>query len=102
MNAPPTSHILKNAWLDIAVTVLIVAAVIFGGEVARWGVVVYTPIMLLLKIAAFKGRHSPARLRPQDAGVPVVVYHFIYAANVGLLVYGALFVSTGWWWVAVC
>jgi hypothetical protein len=94
--------ILKNVWLDLIVTAVIAVAVFTGQEVAYWAVVVYTPFMVLLKIIAFSGRHKPSRFKPQDAGVPLAVYHVLYAANFGLLVFGSLRVSDSWWWMAGC
>ena len=95
-------NLLKKAWLDIAVTALIAVAVFDGNEAAGWAVMIYTPFMVLLKITAFTGRHSPSRIKPQDTGIPVVVYHILYGANLGLLVFGTLRVTTTWWWVAAC
>jgi hypothetical protein len=93
-------EILKNAWIDIAVTALIVLAVVDGSPVATWGIYVYTPIMVLLKLSAFMSRNKPAKFKPQDAGVPIAVYHVLYAVNAGVLLYGALRVDPDWWWVA--
>ena len=92
-------NLLRNAWLDIAVTALIGIAILLDNEPARWAVMVYTPIMVLLKLAAFSGRHSPSRIRAQDAGVPLIVYHILYGANLAMLVYGSIRVSDSWWWV---
>jgi len=95
-------NLLRNAWLDIAVTALIAFAVFDGNEAAQWAIMIYTPFMVLLKISAFTGRHSPSRIKPRDTGIPVVAYHILYGANVGILVFGSLRVSNIWWWVAAC
>lgn len=93
-------NLLKNAWLDIAVTILIGAAVFLDLEAARWAVMIYTPFMVLLKLVAFSGRHSPSRIKPKDAGVPSIVYHILYGANLAMLLFGSVRVSESWWWVA--
>ena len=95
-------NLLKNAWLDITVTALIALAVFLENEAASWAVMIYTPFMVVLKISAFTGRHSPSRLRPRDAGVPLLVYHVLYGANVAILVFGSVRVTNTWWWVAGC
>lgn len=95
-------NLIKNAWLDIAVTVLIAVAVLTGNEITRWAVMVYTPFMVLLKLAALRGSYTPSKIRPKETGVPEMVYHVLYALNVALLVFGGLRVSGTWWWVAAC
>jgi hypothetical protein len=94
--------ILKNNWLDIAVTVAIAVAVFSGNEVLRWVVLIYTPLMLLLKIVAFSNRHSTSRIKPKDSGTPPLFYHILYGVNVAILLYGSLVVSRSWWWVTAC
>lgn len=96
-------EILKNAWFDALVTALIAYAVFVGGsEAVRWAIVVYSPVMLLLKVVAFAGRHKRSPIKPQDPGIPVAVFHVLYAANVAILTYGAIRTSSDWWWVAGC
>jgi hypothetical protein len=91
--------ILRGAWFDIVVTAAITAAVFMDLHVLRWAVMIYTPFILLLKLAAFARRHSPSKFKPQDAGVPTIVYHILYALNAGILVLGAS-KDSEWWWVA--
>lgn len=95
-------NLLKNIWLDLAVTAVIAVAVFLDHEVARWAVMIYTPFMVVLKIASFTTRHSPSRIKTKDLGVPVLVYHVLYGANVALLVFGSLNVRDLWWWFAAC
>jgi len=85
---------LKNALLDIAITVMIALATFGEMQWAWWVVVVYTPFMLLLKIMAFQGRHKRSKIKPTDVGVPTIVYHILYAANVFFAVWDR------WWWMA--
>ena len=87
---------LKNAFLDVAVTIMIGLATFGQMEWARWIVTVYTPLMLLLKLLAYRGARTPSKIKPTDAGVPTVVYHVLYAANV------LISAADRWWWVAAC
>jgi hypothetical protein len=85
---------IKNALLDIAVPVVMLLATVGEMEWAWWIIAIYTPFMLVLKAAAYFGRHSTSKFKPTDAGVPTVVYHVLYAANLLIAAYDR------WWWVA--
>ena len=85
---------IKHTLVDVAVTVLIVLAVTLDLEWARWGVLIYTPLMVILKIVALLGSQSLGQLKPKGDGVPVWFYHALYATNV------LVAVVDGWWIVA--
>ncbi|PSQ68600.1 MAG: hypothetical protein BRD29_03495 [Bacteroidetes bacterium QH_2_67_10] len=85
---------LRNAVVDIAATLVIVAWVAQNWSWAGWAVWVYTPLMLVLKAAALGLGRLLGRANRGD--VPAWFYHFSYAANVVLLLYGAQFVPGRW------
>lgn len=85
---------IKHVWIDIGVTVVLVLATYGNMEWAWWAIAVYTPFMVLLKVAAYAGRHTAKKFRPTDAGVPPVLYHVLYGANVLIAAYDR------WWWMA--
>ncbi len=76
---------IKNILIDLSVTVLIVIATLFGQAWAGWIVVVYTPIMLILKFGAFFSGSFLQQFRRSEADVPSWAYHVIYAVNIVLL-----------------
>ena len=87
---------LKDAIIDIAVTLVIVAYAIWRPEWAWWVIVIYTPLMLLLKLSALS---SPVRALSGKAKVTVPgwFYHVLYAVNVvALLVAEWWIVAAGW------
>jgi hypothetical protein len=94
---------LRNVVVDLVATLVILAWVVQGWDAAGWAVWVYTPLMLVLKVAAL----SLGRLlgRANRGDVPPWFYHFIYAANVALLAYGAQVLASRWvlaaMWVAI-
>ncbi len=95
---------IKHTLVDMAVTTLIVLAVMLDLEWARWGVLIYTPLMVILKIVALLGSRFLGQLKRKDDGVPVWFYHALYAVNVTFSA-GAAFVKAGttahqWWIVA--
>lgn len=81
---------LKNVILDLAVTACILAATVFDQTWAGWVVVIYTPLMLVLKAGVFFMPSVGATARRDD--VPELVYHVLYAVDAGLLL------LHGWWW----
>lgn len=87
---------IKHAWFDIAVTVVIVLATFGDMEWARWAIMVYTPFMLAVRVYAYAMRFSHSKIKASDAGVPPIVYHVLYAANVLVAAYFQ------WWWIAGC
>ena len=95
---------IKNTLVDLAVTVLIVLAVTLDLEWARWGVVIYTPLMVILKIVALLGSQSLGQLKPKGDGVPVWFYHALYGINVvfstGFAVAGGGGNPHQWWMIA--
>lgn len=86
---------LKHVILDLAVTAVILVAVLTGQAWAQWVVWLYTPFMLLLKVGAFFGGSLTAQVRQPD--VPAWFFHGLYAVNVGaLLAYGWWLEGAGW------
>lgn len=94
---------LRNVVVDLVATLVILMWVVQGWDWAGWAVWIYTPLMLVLKIAALTLGRLLGRANRGD--VPAWFYHFVYAANVALLGYGAQYVSGRWilaaMWVAI-
>lgn len=88
---------LKNAVIDIAVTILIVLVTVNAlPEWADWVVLIYTPFILLLKATSFFGgiKVKP----PQGADAPPVwFFHVLYAINVAVLLYSQWWLVGGAW-----
>lgn len=75
---------LKHVVVDVTVTLLIVYAATGGAGWARWIVLVYTPFMLVLRVASLLGR-MPAQRRPHGGeAVPIAFYHLLFALNVAV------------------
>ena len=86
---------LKHVVIDLAVTLVIVVAVVTGQAWAQWIVWIYTPFMLFLKLGALFGGSLTAQIQQPD--VPAWFFHVLYAFNVAvLLFYGWWLGGTGW------
>lgn len=83
---------LKNILIDLSITILIVLATVFGQEWAGWIVIVYTPVMLVLKFGAFFSGSFLNQFRRADKDVPSWAYHVIYGLNL-------IFLAVFQWWV---
>ena len=92
---------IKNALIDIAVTVLIVLTAVLDLTWARWLVLIYTPFMLIIKVIAFLSSQSIGQLQRKGDGVPSWFYHALYATNIAAMAGYALiaagtFAYQGW------
>ena len=95
---------IKNVVVDLTITVLIVLAAMMDLRWARWIVLIYTPLMLIMKVVVFLGSRSLGQLKQKGDGVPVWFYHALYALNVAVTA-GAALTSAGtdmrhWWMIA--
>lgn len=84
---------IKHAIVDIAITLLIVVAVVTEMEWAWWIIVIYTPIMLLMKIVAVAGSGGFRKLKTSRGTPPVWLLHVLYGINVVALGLAA------WWYL---
>ena len=91
---------LKNAFIDIAVTVLIVLVTVnVLPDWADWIVLIYTPFILVLKAITFFGGIQMKQAQGDD-GPPVWFFHVLYAINVAALFYAAWW-SVGGQWILI-
>ncbi|ARA93569.1 hypothetical protein AWN76_010625 [Rhodothermaceae bacterium RA] len=72
----------KHVLVDVAATGLIVFAALTGAGPARWIVLVYTPLMLVLKVLALFLGGLLHLARPQGEAPPPWFLHGLYAVNV--------------------
>ena len=88
---------LKHVILDLAVTALIIFAVATQLEWARWIVLIYTALLIVLRVGGLFGRGGTAGLKLQPTGVPILFYHLLYAVNVAALALGRWWLLAGLW-----
>lgn len=94
---------IKHVIVDLAVSVLIVLAALLGMMWAKWIVLIYTPLMLILKIVAFLGSNTIGQLKQKATGVPGWFYHVLYAVNVlisGMAAFQGGEGANQWWLIA--
>ena len=89
---------IKNALIDIAVTIVIAVFAFGGADWGWWIIAIYTPLMLLLKFFALSGAATAVQRKADD--VPSWFYHVLYAANV-ILLFMAPFVYAAFGWIGI-
>jgi len=85
---------LKNALLDIIVTVVIITAIATHNHILELVVVWYTPLMLLLKLVGVFSSSVVNTLQSAKTAAPVWLVYGLYAINIIVLAIAA------WWWTA--
>jgi hypothetical protein len=85
---------VKHVLLELGITLIIALATIPSFTWARWIVIAYTALMVLLKIVAVLGSRSLKSIQPSNPNVPPFFWHINYAVNIFLLAADA-------WWLMV-
>ena len=88
---------LKNVFVDLAVTALIAAATALDQRWALVLVMIYTPLMLALKVLPLLPGALPVKPPSAADAPPSWFYHALYAANVALLAASAQALLAGGW-----
>ena len=89
--------ILKHALIDLLVTLFILAAVLTQAAWMWWVVIVYTSLMLILKLVDYSGAGFSSFKKTGQADVPNWPFHLLYGANVLILTYFAWYITAGLW-----
>lgn len=84
---------LKSVLIDIAVTIIIAFYVFQSPEWGYWIIVIYTPLMLLLKVGALTSGVAQA-VKKSDSSAPSWFFHLLYSVNL------LLFLIANWWLMA--
>ena len=74
---------IKNAIVDIAITIMIVLMIFVGVDWMYWVLVIYTGFMVLIKIVGLLGPAIKSKVSSETP--PNWFYHLLYGMNVGLL-----------------
>ncbi len=89
---------IKNVIIDIIVTlVIIVVTSNVLPEWADWIVLVYTPLMLLMKALALFGGISKIKQKNPEEEPPAWFLHVLYAINTAALAYAGWYITAGQW-----
>ncbi|MEZ4698217.1 MAG: hypothetical protein R2832_17500 [Rhodothermales bacterium] len=91
---------LKGVVLDVAIVAVIAIYATSGPSWAWWVIAIYTPFMLLLKLAAYANAGKirpgkPSSKKPDEA--PSWFFHLAYALSVALLAYSGWYLMAGAW-----
>ncbi len=86
---------IKNAIIDIAITVVIAVFAFTGVTWSWWIIAIYTPLMVLLKLFALSGAATAVKQKSDQ--VPTWFYHLLYGANLVLLLVGLFYWAAAGW-----
>lgn len=86
---------IKNAIIDIAVTIVIGVYAFTGATWGWWIIAIYTPLMLLLKVFGLSSAATAVQQKASD--VPAWFYHLLYAANLVLLLRAEFYWAAAGW-----
>lgn len=85
---------IKDALVDITVTIFIIAAILLADPWMHWVIWIYTAIMLLTKGIVLIGDNFLMLVKKAKNDVPLWLPHLLYAINTVSLVYAK------WWYAA--
>ena len=86
---------IKNAIVDIAITVLIAVMVFTDLNWVYWVLVIYTGFMVLIKVVGLIGPAMKSKVT--DETPPTWFYHLLYAVNVALLAWCQCWMLAAGW-----
>ena len=88
---------LKDVVVDIIVTVAIVTAVFIKQPILNGFIIGYTILMLIVKIAAYRGDSFSGLANRSKTAAPAWFSHLLYTIDTGtLLIFGWWLTGTGW------
>jgi len=86
-------NVLKHVWLDLIVTAIIIVATMWEPNWAVWIVLIYTPVMFVLKMLPLAGGLVQRQFQQSGQnGTPTWLYHVLYGMNAGFLL------AASWWY----
>lgn len=88
---------IKHVVVDLLMVVVIALAALLDITAARWAVIIYTPLMLVLKVVALLGGGLLGQLRQTKEAPPGWFFHAVYAVSIVLLLLGSWWIMAGAW-----
>lgn len=82
---------IKKTIIDIIISLLIVGMLIVDTPALNYFILIYTPVMLLLKILTYKHSIKPLIVRKKSITAPDWFYHLLYGINIFVLL------ICNWW-----
>ncbi len=91
---------IKHVIVDILMVAVIALATLADVTAARWAVIIYTPLMLVLKVVALLGGSAIGQFKQSKDAPPPWFFHLVYIVSILLLALNT------WWimaagWVAI-
>jgi len=90
-------NLIKASFIDILVTLFIIAAIATGITWMYWVVMVYSALMLLLKLIDYSGEGFQGMLKQPRDLPPDWPFHVLYGLNIIILIYAGWYILTAIW-----
>lgn len=88
---------IKQIIVDLFALIVIASAVLYEQTVLTYAVYVYTFLMALARLLSLVSANLRAITDKKGSEVPLWVYHLIYAATSGILIYGKWYITAAGW-----
>ncbi len=88
---------VKNVVVDLLMVVLIALATLADVTAAYWVVIIYTPLMLVLKVVALLADSVTGQFGKPRETPPPWIFHLIYALSIALLAFDAKWILAAGW-----
>jgi hypothetical protein len=88
---------IKDVVIDIAVTLVVLVYALWQPAWAKWVLMIYTPLMMLLKGVAVANPMLAGMASKKGAEVPFWFHHVLYAASVLALLTARWYIMAGLW-----
>lgn len=85
---------IKHVVVDLLMVIVIALATLLDVTAARWAVIIYTPLMLVLKLIALLGGSVMGQFGSAREAPPPWIFHALYSLSI------VLFVINAWWIMA--
>ncbi len=90
-------NLIKASFIDILMTLFIVAAVWSATVWMYWVIMVYSALILLLRLIDFSGEGFQGMLKQPRELPPDWPFHILYGLNILILLYAGWYILTAIW-----
>lgn len=88
---------IRGIIVDLIVTIMIIAAVVFNSQWLTYLVIGYTGLMLAVKILVIISEQLRAITKKNKSNAPDLIYHILYGINIAALTVFSWYLTAAAW-----